>query len=279
MASIIGFSPRMFKPTRRRQPGRGAPTVNRLIESEVIPRLLLAHSNNITAIPIGSGEVSAAEIEHFAPLAVTLEAHELLAEVEQYLQRGLSVDRMLVELLAPAARHLGEQWKRDELDFVEVTMGLWRLQEVLREIAARAPPSVRANPRSRSVLFSPFPGDQHSFGTAIVEECFARAGWDTELLVEPTRGELIARVANHRFDLVGLTVSRDCHIAALPTLLTALRNVSRNPDLLLLLGGPVLIENPKLAPAVGADGTAATALGALDEADRLMTPPVYAATA
>lgn len=283
MASVIGFGPALSRDMgrtsdrNRRPPARG-PAMDRLIESEVIPRLLVAHSMVAPPFPVGSGDIEAAEIERFAPLAITLEAHELLAEVEHFVKRGVSVERVLVEVLAPAARYLGEEWKQDRIDFLDVTMGLWRLQEVLREIAARSPPIMRALDRPRSALFSAYPGEQHGFGTAIVDECFARAGWDTELLIEPCRSELIARVANRRFDLVGLTVSCDCHIAQLPHLLTALRNVSRNPDLCVMLGGRVLIENPGLAQEAGADGTAATAIGALEVAETMVATPMRFAT-
>ena len=218
------------------------------------------------------------EIAAFAPLAVAMEAHDLLAEVDTYLLRGFSAEQVFVELLAPAARHLGAEWNADRLDFLDVTMGLWRLQEVLREVAARTCPGV-APAMFRRVLFSPFPGDQHGFGAAMIDECFSRAGWNSDLLIEPTRPSLLAKIAAADYDLVGLTVSCDCHIGQLPSLIVAVRTVSSNPYVRVLLGGQVLIEDPDLARRVGADGTAATALDALDVAERLLTVPVYAAYA
>jgi len=215
-------------------------------------------------------KISELEVAAFAPLAIALEAHELLAEVEGYLAQGLSAERIFIELLAPAARHLGSEWTADRIDFLDVTMGLWRLQEVLREVAARAGPGAPPSADRRS-LFSPFPGDQHSFGAAMIDECFTRAGWSSDLLTEPTRALLLARVAATDYDLVGLTVSCDCHIGQVSSLIVAVRNVSKNPNVRLLLGGRVLIEDPNLAHRSGADGTAATAVEALDLADRLLT--------
>jgi methanogenic corrinoid protein MtbC1 len=251
-----------------------------VIEVEVIPRLLVAHFPVLVpSEPAAPAEVDPAEVERIAGLAVTLEAHELLAEVEQFVRRGVCIERVLVELMAPAARELGEAWKRDDLDFVEVTMALWRLQEVLREIAGRSPPGGRVQADPRSALFSPYPTDQHSFGTVMIEECFARAGWDTDLLVDPSRADLLARLANRHFDLVGLTVSSDCHIAQLSSLVTAMRNVSQNSSVCVMLGGRALIERPAIAVEAGADGTAATALDALDLADSLILVPLRSASA
>ena len=110
----------------------------------------------------------------------------------------------------------------------------------------------------------------------MIDECFARAGWNTDLLIEPTRATLLARVASADFDLVGLTVSCDSHNGQLASLIVAVRNVSRNAHVRLLLGGRVLAEDPDLARRVGADGTAASALDALELAERLIAVPAEA---
>lgn len=287
MASVIGVGPwstgegkdgRMNSAARRRG-GRSEPaTVDRLIESDVIPKMLMAHVGTTSSIAPGNGAITQEDIDSFAPLAVTLEAHELLGEVQSLIDRGLSVERIFIDLLAPTARRLGEEWTADRLDFLDVTMGLWRLQEVLREIAAGSPTPLWFGPK-RSALFTPFPGDQHSFGAAMIDETFARGGWDTELLIEASRGTFLNHVALKAYDLVGLTVSCDCHIAPLPTLLAAVRSVSRNPNVRIMLGGRVLSDDPDLARRAGADGTADTALDALAFANRIMATNLTAISA
>ena len=129
------------------------------------------------------------------------------------------------------------------------------------------------------MLFSPLPGDQHGFGAAMIDDCFTRAGWTSNLLVEPSRAILLAAVAETEYDLVGLTVSCDYHIGPLTSLIVAIRNVSRNSNVRVMLGGRVLIDDPTLAFQAGADGTAATALDALDIAEQLVAAPLNAAYA
>jgi len=286
VASVIGAGPWLSGEGRRergrrdsdRRGSRSKPNVDHLIESDIIPRMLVAHATYAAAMSPGSGCITEADLESFAPLAVTLEAHDLLAEVEAFMRRGIPVEQIFIELLAPAARKLGEDWTADRLDFLDVTMALWRLQEVLREVAARHPP-MPSGGSPRSAIFSPFPGDQHSFGTAMLEECFSRAGWDSQLLIAPSRALLLEHVAAKSFDVFGLTVSCDAHIAPLPSLLTAVRNVSQNPQICLLVGGRVLLEDPDLARRAGADGTAATAVDALALADRLLADSLHVAFA
>jgi methanogenic corrinoid protein MtbC1 len=280
MASVIGVGPAgtLLESTSkwRRRPGRphACPeSVGNLIELEVIPRLLVAHSEPPHGFAGAAPEISAVEIDRFAGLTINREAHQVLEVAETYLRRGMTVESLFIDLLAPAARRLGQGWEDDSLDFVDVTMGLWRLQEVLREIAARTPRIAAGAFMARTALFAAMPGEQHTLGTAMVDECFGRAGWDTTLMLEPSRADLLDTVAARSYDLVGLTVSCDAHIEQLPSLIVAVRNLSKNPAISVMIGGRVPNLNPALAALVGADATAATATAAITVAERLVITP------
>ncbi|RYD62287.1 MAG: cobalamin B12-binding domain-containing protein, partial [Sphingomonadales bacterium] len=250
--------------TASRASARRGVMLDDLIQGEIIPRLLVAHP--APAAPNsanGAVRIAPDEVKAFAPLPLSLEADELLRHVEQFLARGVSVESIFVDLLAPSARKLGQFWEDDACDFIDVTMGLWRLQEVMREVAMRVPAVTQALSEPRSALFSPLPGEQHSFGALMIEEVFARAGWNSEALIEPRRKDLLRTVAERNFDLVGLTVTNDCLSGALSDLITAIRGVSKNSAIQVFIGGRVVNANPGLAIEVGADGTAPDARSAL----------------
>lgn len=249
--------------------------VDQLIEHEILPRLLVALANSRVAGAANDAAdsphiVQQTETEAFAPLALGLEAEELMAKIECFLDRGVTAEAVFIELLAPSARKLGEYWEEDRCDFVDVTMGLWRLQEVMREVALRSPVHHRGGGPARSALFTPLPGEQHCFGTLMVEEVFARAGWDSEALIEPQRSQLLQIVSDREFELVGLTVSNDCSSGELASLVTAIRSVSKCRSVKVLLGGRAVNANPQLAELAGADGTAHDANSALILADRIV---------
>jgi hypothetical protein len=202
-----------------------------LIESEIIPRLMVAHATvTPAAMAVESRTViGAGELEAFAPLVLQVEVDALLAHVEAILARGVAIDTVLVDLLAPAARLLGALWEDERCDFVDVTMGLWRLQEIVNEISERLPAERRPLASSRGAVFVPNSGDQHSFGTVIMDDRFHRDGGLPDRLSAAEIADLRRRVEDDWFDRMGLTVSNDCHIARSPVMTTALRNVSRNP--------------------------------------------------
>lgn len=260
------------RPAKQAKSSKSGDAINTIIESEIIPRLMMAHSSG-GAGAVGAThpiEIDPADAVRFAILPLELEADALLGEVDRFLAKGVSVDAIYLDLLAPSARTLGDMWDRDECDFIDVTMGLWRLQEVMREVAMRVPGEPAPGPGRRVALFSAMPGDVHSFGTLMIEEVFARAGWESEALVKPERRELLDRLSRRRYDLVGLTIARDCPSSALANLIKAMRSVSANPQICVLVGGRVINENPDMVAAVGADGTGIDARAALATAEKLV---------
>lgn len=299
---------------------RASDDVGRLVEDEIIPRLLMVHQDSprmshfpadmpMTLNPeaasghgVGpdnngfretSGSQSndnlpaqrlapatpeamarmfdAAAIKVFAAQVLVLEVDALADMMTGYLDQNVAPETLFIELFAPAARELGEKWTRDECDFVDVTMGLWRLQSLLRTVATWSPPAPGWNLRTNKALFTAMPQDQHSLGALIISECFQRAGWDVETLIEPTQSDILKALSSTAFDVVGLTVTTDFYIAAVPKLLTAMRSVSCNPHVAIMIGGPALGYDPVRARELGADGTAPDAQSALKMADDLVS--------
>lgn len=264
--------PVSFAAFQRRVDAEYKRSISSLIENEIIPRLMVAHAT-VSPPPVEAdpgARLDEREIELFAPLVLQVEADDLLAHVEAILARGVTFETILVELLAPTARLLGDLWTEDRCDFVDVTMGLWRLQEIVHEISGRFPPSRSSAGGNRHALFSPMPGDQHSFGSVVIENIFRREGWQTDRLGDAETSTLMQRAADEWFDIIGLTVSCDCHIATVPSVIAALRNVSKNPQVSIMVGGGVFSSDPDLARQVGADGTARDARIALEVADGLV---------
>lgn len=245
----------------------------RVIEIDIIPRLLLAHREQagpaaVAAQPTAS--IPPGYADQFAAATLTEEAAPLLARAEALMASGVTVETVYLELLAPAARRLGTWWDEDACDFVDVTMGLWRIQEIVHALSALIPGAAPVEGTLRRALFAPAPGEQHGLGAIMVEEFFRRAGWQTWSAPALDEAELVALAAGRVFDIIGLTVSVEQHLAALPRTIAAVRRASRNPDVVVLVGGRVFVERPGLAGDVGADGTAADGRLAVTLAESLL---------
>lgn len=249
-----------------------------LLETDIIPRLLLAHGRRpgSSCNAAGTATVSPACAAEFAAATLTEEASALLARADTLLDSGISVESLFLHLITPAARQLGAWWDDDACDFVDVTMGLWRCQEVVHALSARVPCTTIHGGASRRVLMAPAPGEQHGLGAQMVAEFFRRAGWLAWSAPAGTDDALLTLAAAQPFDVIGLTISAERHLPGVPPLLARLRAVSPNPDVVILVGGGLFAADPALARRLGADGTAADGPGAVACAESLLDPAVPA---
>lgn len=232
-----------------------------MVESEIIPRLMLAH-RNVAIEPTPAVDparlLGRETTETFARMVVTREPASLIAFVGGLLQAGVALDTIYVELLVPAARRLGEYWDEDSASFTDVTVGLGRLQQVVRALGSRTAGQVEEAVFSRSAFFAPGPGEQHLFGLFIVEDFFRRAGWRTWVETNATAEELIDTTRSHWFDVFGMSLSVQAHADEVSDNIRAIREASRNPNIFVMVGGRLLDEHPELITPLGADATAAS---------------------
>lgn len=245
------------------------------LESEVIPRLLLAHRATPDARAVSSREAAvvpcAADVGTLVRLVLAQDmpgASEHLAAVRA---RGASVESVYLDLLAPAARELGDQWVADECSFADVTVGLCRLQQVMRELGPAFRAEAELRPHGRRALLAPVPGEQHTFGLVMVAEFFSRAGWDVWTGPTPGRADLVGLVRGTWFAVVGLSLASEVNLDVLAATIRAVRRASRNRAIGVLVGGPVFTARPELAAIMGADATAGDGRQAVVQAQSLLT--------
>ena len=245
----------------------------RALEDEVIPRLVLARRGGPAApIPaLGSRLPNAADVADFTQLILANDVAIAASYVDALRARGTALEAVFLELLAPCARRLGELWKADLCDFTQVTVGLWRLHQLLRELSPTFRDETEHQAPGRRVLLAPAPGEQHMFGICMVAEFFRRAGWD--VLGEPPAGggDLVEIVRSESFALVGLSVGGEVRLDGLAAVIREIRRASRNRSIRVMVGGQAFNARPELVALVGADATAADARQAPQQAKNLLT--------
>ena len=246
--------------------------LRRSLEEEVIPRLVQAHrsrQNSVAASDL-SPALTQQQLLDFAELVLGGEHQAVIAFVEALRAHGLSVDAICLSLLAPTARHLGKLWDADLCDFTRVTLGLSRLQQILRCFPLDTAADSDSGKRKDRVLLLPASGEQHSFGLAIVAEFLMRAGWDVTGGSSAIDMDLPKLVEREFFDIVGLSIGCRHHIDAVTTEIASIRGASRNPDVRIMVGGPILTEHPEFARIVNSDTYAIDAQDAVVQARKLL---------
>ena len=259
-------------PTDVEDESRRQSIVTRTVEQEVIPRLLLARRETP---PVATPEPAAfaitdAQLAELVALVLAREEARSVAFVEALHDAGYPAETLYLDLLAPTARQLGQMWVDDDCDFTDVTVGLFLLQNSLRELGASQRDTAVVNPAAPRILLVPLPREQHTFGLSMVYDFFRRAGWNAWSGTVESEGELSAMVRESWFDIVGFSLPCDEQLDDARAMIRMVRAASKNPGVAIMVGGPGFTADPALAGTVGADGTAMDGRQAVKAADALL---------
>lgn len=243
----------------------------RAVETEFIPRLMLSVR---CARP--AGEASRSERIRAEPhtciaglVATLLEGSEEAAQrlLDIHVAEGASSEVLLLELMAPAARRLGELWVEDLCTFLEVTIAMGMMQSLLRRLVSDS--EYQMDDDNRRILLLPTSGEQHTFALQVLDAFFSRAGWLVDRSPKFVPIEVKDCLRRLEPDVIGLTLSTDVLLEQLASDIDMIRRASGRRVLSIIVGGPVFAGRPDRVTLVGADGAADDAPGAVALAGRL----------
>ena len=244
-----------------------------VIEAEIIPRLMVAHSVSIGIEayqdPPLATTLDESEVKEFCQLILKQEVPVAFSYIEAIQSQGMKLETVFLDLLAPAARNLGALWEDDLVSFADVTVGLSRLQQILRELSPGTDTTLDEISVGHRALLASVPGDQHTFGVFMVEEFFRRGGWDVVTCVMESSEELLELASMEEFSIIGFSTGRDDLLDQLASDVRNLYRVSKNRNVRILVGGRCFRDDPVLVKKIGADGTASDGKEAVDIANAL----------
>lgn len=242
------------------------------VEAEIVPRLMLmyseARSDAESRLDPVRG-ITEEEVERLTRYVLEPDAGHALFYLTTLISSGARIETILLDLLTPVARRLGQMWDEDLHTFVEVTTGLARLQQLLRVVGSTLGGLGEPENQRFRALFAPSPGEQHTFGIFVVEQLFRYDGWLVEVTPQLSTTELGEAVAADWYSLVGLSMSCSQLAGRLAVTIERIRSVSLNPDLRILVGGHAFLADPDLVAEVGADAMATDGQDAVRKAHGL----------
>lgn len=237
--------------------------LRRTIEADLIPRLAITHRTGLfpPTVAAAAGRIlDDDEVEEFVRVIRGLTEAGLDGYISGLLEDGAKPEAIYLDLMAPAARRLGELWEEDACSFMEVSLSLGRMQRVLRRLEGQfLSMAGEEGGDGRRILLTGLSGEQHTLGLILVAEFFIRDGWSVEVGTPFGSGDPLSRLAEEWYDVVGFSLACDDHLDRLTRDIQRAREVSRNKDLRVLVGGPPFVDAPELALKVGADGSATDA--------------------
>ena len=192
------------------------------------------------------------ELERLARACLhSLEA--ALVQVDHWRARGHGLEEIYIHGVAPSARLLGHWWLCDAADFAQVTIGSANLQRLLHRLSQEFCAPGADQPCGLNLLLACEPRAQHTLGAFMLGEFFRRRGWSVQWLTPQDGQDILAHLRRDWFDAVALSVSTDGQLPWLREWLPRLRAQSPNPELQILLGGPLALQHAQPLRMLGAD--------------------------
>jgi methanogenic corrinoid protein MtbC1 len=244
-----------------------------IVESQVVPRLVESYRAEAVSIvepDVILPEADARTIERLADLAVT-DGQAARDFVRALHDKGLPIEAIYMNVLAPTARLLGKYWETDQRHFADVTIGVGVLQQMLHDFETAFQADAKAWQPGLRVLLMPAPDEQHTFGLFMIGEFMRRAGWDCWTGPLPPERELKLLIKSGEFSVVGFSASSDSRLGDLAETIALVRRLSKDKPLCIMVGGYIFSERPSLVEEVGADGTANSVKDALKLAHGMIT--------
>lgn len=214
------------------------------------PRLVVTSRHAPSAPP---GPVVPDEVEQLADLLLRAPDSACLNFVQRLQDGGLPFEGVLVHLLAPATRLVGEAWTEDRVGFLEASIAYGRVQQLLRRLAQEAGPASGEAIRVGRVLVSVPEGEQHTLGLFTVAEVLLRDGWEVVVGRPVLEAPPATLVHGEWFDAVLFSAAHERHVAGLKREIAQVRRRSRNPGLVVVIGGHLAAALPDAWCDVGAD--------------------------
>lgn len=242
------------------------------IENIIVPRLLMSHLSADEQAQHFTINLDASAVETFAELTMRDDPRAASDLVRKMLDRGIPFETILMDLLAPAARILGDKWVADACTFVDVTIGVARMHRILREFNGIPERLWNTSGSGHRCLLMPVPGEQHTFGIRMVEEFLMRDGWEVDNRFPASDKELADMIRSESYDFVGFSLMGETLIKPLIEAISIVRTKSLNRRIRVMVGGIMFDEQPELRDLCGADAYAADAVSAVRLANQWVEP-------
>ncbi len=193
--------------------------------------------------PVISGLVSAS-------LSGTKDAFaELLTEV----RRSRISLAALADLYIPeAARRMGTSWDEDQMSWMDVSIGVARMQSLLREVGAAWVADQAGDTGHGTVLLIVPDREQHTLGPMVAMGQMRRYGVSVCLRIAPSFDELRTLMAARQFDGVLISVATKEKLESVAKTVQFLKTLMSKPTPI-VVGGAVMAKVEDPASCTGAD--------------------------
>lgn len=178
---------------------------------------------------------------------------DAFADLLRELKKARVSAAALADLYIPeAARRMGDAWADDQMSWLDVSIGVGRLQSLLREIGMAWVADQAGDTGHGTVLLIVPDREQHTLGPMVAMGQMRRYGISVCLRIAPSHNELRSLMAARQFDGVLISIATKDKLESVSNTVQFIKAVSGKP-MPIVVGGAVTPKVEDLAAATGAD--------------------------
>lgn len=185
---------------------------------------------------------------------------DLLTEMKR---SRISMSALADVYIPIAARQMGEAWHDDRMSWIDVTIGVARLQSMLREIGIAWSADQSEEVGQSTVMMIVPEQEQHTLGPMVATSQLRRYGVSVCLRIAPSFNELRTLLAARQFDGVLISTATKEKLESVAKTVQFLRTASSGP-LPIVVGGAIMSKVEDPASCTGADFSSADVGKALE---------------
>lgn len=262
---LAGFSgsPLVEAPSNLPLNGPAGLILKDIIVTAVLPELVARHAERA---PQGAWPIDQ-RARALADLLIGPDTEAALELLRSLQNSEGAITHLYETLIEPAARRLGDLWGADLCSELDVSLGLSQLQRAVRVLNEEVmQPTLPKGVYLPSILIVPEPGEVHMLSSVLDSDALANFGWDPLLEFPASDEALQDMMAGNWFDALDLSLStafrRESWLPRVTKTIALARHASRNPALVVIVGGRIFAEDQHAIGQVGADAGSRTATSA-----------------
>ncbi|MCK0097183.1 cobalamin B12-binding domain-containing protein [Yoonia sp. F2084L] len=167
---------------------------------------------------------------------------------------GTSPEDLADHYIPALARDMGDLWCVDQLSFAGVTIGVSRLQAMLREMGPKWSSDNAAGPASSSILLIVGKDVYHTLGAIVLSGQLRRKGFSVKLILGGKRADIAQRIQRTKYQAVFISSSRGERLESLRQIIDVVKTSAQTPPPVVVGGSILEVETANDVTALtGAD--------------------------
>ena len=174
--------------------------------------------------------------------------------VKTSIAHGIRPEDLADHYIPAVARDFGDRWCEDQLSFAGVTIGVSRLQGMLRELGPNWASDNAADAAAPSILLVVLQDVYHTLGAIVLSSQLRRKGLSVKLLLGGKPEDVAERISRTKYRAVFISSSRGETLESLRQIIDVMKTSTNNPPPVVVGGSILEVETVEDVTALtGAD--------------------------